>query len=199
MRCAEVTRELGVPTAGGDPAALARHLASCDRCATRAEAVRRFDTLWNATRPVEPSAAAWERLWANVTLTPREAPDTVPFPAPGSRRRWLAPVVSLALVAQAAALLIAVGMLLRRNEIRANSPAPIVAQVAQVPGQVIEFELEADQTLFLELDESGDRVVCRPKFVPTYELVAFDPEGLPPVDLAFQADLAMLNHFEGME
>jgi hypothetical protein len=197
MRCAEVTRELAAPSPGADPAALAHHLDTCPRCAQEAETARRFDRVWAQTRPAEPSPAAWERLWAVVA---GDAPSTIPLVRPDHRRRWVVPVLSVALAAQAAAMLIAVGILLQRNGIGAAGPVQRVVEVVPVPAQNFRFELDDGQTLILELDGSGGQVVCHPRLVSTDDLVAFDPEeGTPAPDIAFQSTLALLNHFEGME
>jgi len=77
MHCVDVIRELSAPTAECDPAALAEHLAGCPRCASWAEQSTRLDGLWGATRPAQPSAAAWDRIWANITAAlARLSPST---------------------------------------------------------------------------------------------------------------------------
>src|SRR5262245_40663680 len=106
MNCREVARELAAPSAGADLAELQGHLATCPRCAGAAEAARRLDRVWAATRPAEPSATAWDRLWAKVAAA-AEAPATISLAeALPSRRRWLGPAVGLALIAQAAAVVL---------------------------------------------------------------------------------------------
>ena len=57
MHCDKVIRELAVPTDDRDSAVLAEHLANCPSCAGWAKKDAQFDRLWDATRPVEPSAA----------------------------------------------------------------------------------------------------------------------------------------------
>jgi hypothetical protein len=197
MHCREVARELASPSAGADLAELQRHLATCGRCATEAELARRLDRVWTATRPAEPSAAAWDRLWTAVT----DAPATIPLAdARPSRRRWLGPAVGIALIGQAAAVVLGVGVLLsrggtpeRRVEV-VQVPAP-----ATVPTQVFVFDVEPGATLFLELDDTGKEVVCRPRSISTDELVAFDSEGVPPTEMAGLFDVVLLNYMEGME
>src|SRR3954451_17494904 len=66
MRCEEVIRELAVPTAGRDELAISQHLAGCEACARWADQAVEFDRLWDVTRPVEPSAEAWDNLWSSV-------------------------------------------------------------------------------------------------------------------------------------
>ncbi|OJW20659.1 MAG: hypothetical protein BGO49_03510 [Planctomycetales bacterium 71-10] len=64
-----------------------------------------LDRLWEATRPPSPSAEAWDRAWAGVAGRIDEPePRTIAAP---SRRRWA--VAGLILLAQAAAVLLAVG------------------------------------------------------------------------------------------
>ena len=79
MRCEEVIRELAVPTAGRDELAISRHLAGCEACSRWAEQAAEFDRLWDATRPVEPSAEAWDNLWSSVTAQ-------LDQPAPANRQ-----------------------------------------------------------------------------------------------------------------
>ena len=67
MRCDEVIRELSVPTPGRDDLAISRHLTGCETCSRWAEQAAEFDRLWDATRPAEPSAPAWDHLWSSVT------------------------------------------------------------------------------------------------------------------------------------
>src|SRR6478609_5808792 len=68
MRCDEVIRELSVPTPGRDDLAISRHLTGCETCSRWAEQAAEFDRLWDATRPAEPSAPAWDHLWSSVTV-----------------------------------------------------------------------------------------------------------------------------------
>jgi hypothetical protein len=120
---------------------------------------------------------------------------------PGGRRRWLVPALGVAILAQAAALLIAVGTLFRTSETTpAVASRPSIAPAVTTPSQVVEFELEEGQTLFLELSGADGRVVCRPRFVNTSELVAFDGEDdSNAFAVAYQADITMLNVMEGMD
>jgi hypothetical protein len=67
MRCDEVTRELLRPAGEREYGRLADHLAHCSSCARRVEDANRLDRLWDATRPVEPSAETWDALWANLS------------------------------------------------------------------------------------------------------------------------------------
>jgi hypothetical protein len=85
----------------------------------------RLDALWDATRPAEPSAEAWDRVWASVSdgldrlqgpSAPASAPPRRegvivhrPSPSPSRGRRVLV-ATSLIGLAQAAAILLAVGL-----------------------------------------------------------------------------------------
>ncbi len=197
MRCADVTRELIAPSAGVDASAVARHVASCPECAAREEEARRFDRLWDATRPEEPPVTVWDQLWARVGAGIEAAPAVLHLPAAPAPRRWLVPALTTALIAQSAAALIVIGVLLNHHP---AAPSVVVQPISTAPRQSVVFELNTGQTLFLELDESGGRVVCKPQTLDTAELAAFDGEDGPDVyAVASQADMIVLNAMEGME
>jgi hypothetical protein len=104
MRCVEVIRELAVPGGHLDPADLARHLASCPSCAAKAEGFERLNRAWEATRPAEPPASAFDALWARVSRAadaPAARPAIVAMPR---RPAWRLALLGLA---AAAALLLA--------------------------------------------------------------------------------------------
>ncbi|MFI5455409.1 MAG: hypothetical protein ACHRXM_08145 [Isosphaerales bacterium] len=134
MRCDEVIRELAVPTDERDSTALAEHLPRCPACAAWAERAAGLDRLWNDTRPPEPSSEVWDALWAHLgqsidVSTPNVVAASTPFvpsqngssskgeaqptqPSPRSHshpRRWVA-IAGLIALAQAAAVLLAVGL-----------------------------------------------------------------------------------------
>lgn len=191
MRCPDVARELAGLTQGTDPADLRRHLAECPRCAAEAQIARRFADLWEATRPAEPDAAAWDRLWAGVVQADT-SPATVPLAA--SRRGWMGPTLRFALIANAAAILIAAGFLLRRPEGGAKPPG-----VAEAPVRTFECDIKPGLTVFLLFDEENDRIVFQPEGVSTEtDLAAFDSPAPLSSEMA-QADLQVLNAMEGME
>lgn len=208
MRCDEVTRELAAPTGKVDALALSRHVATCPDCASWAEASARLDLVWSASRPADPSSGHWEQLWSAVTAeADAEAPAALRLAsvaASPARRRWLVPAIAAAFVAQAAAVAALTWMLFRPGH---DTPTPSTgfqtvsthAGAPVGPSQTVEFELEEGQTLFLELDEQGGKVVCRPRFLETADLVAFDGESPDPYALAFQSDLEMLNAMESLE
>ena len=211
VTCDQVSHELAAPAGGLDMAEIDQHLASCPQCARQAERFRRLDHLWDATRPVEPSEAHWQRLWSQVE---QDALAALPTSKSGgwsasASRRW-GSIWAVAAVAQAAAVLLAAWVVFRQptgtETLPAKPPAQAVApQVAAAlpspaaaPVQV-EYELEHGQTLFLVLDARGETVVVKPRFVSTEELVAFDGESPDPYASAFQMTFVMLNAMEGME
>src|SRR4051794_34802336 len=116
MRCNEVVRELAAPTGVLDASGLAEHLARCPRCASWAEAAARLDRLWEATRPPEPAAGNWEMTWAGVSrgLDRASTPDFAPL-HPTPSRPWRRSALVAFGLAQAAAVLIAVGVLSRQD------------------------------------------------------------------------------------
>src|SRR5262249_27931709 len=159
MRCDEVVRELAAPTADRDRAELADHLAGCSACAEWARRAEGLDRLWEATRPVEPSPEAWDAVWANVAqaipcpapvrsedppmvgavpsrngsgpkVPAHPAPVPLPAPAPRSRGRgWQFAAVGLVGLAQAAAVLVALGLAWRTPNRPAGAPRPSAESV----------------------------------------------------------------------
>lgn len=97
-----------------------------------------LDRLWEATRPPLPSAEAWDRAWAGVADRIDE-PETLAMPR--RRRRWGA--VALVLLAQAAAVLLAVGVARR-------APAP-QAPVRIEEGQLVLIRGDADAVQVADL------------------------------------------------
>jgi hypothetical protein len=174
-------------------AELARHVASCPQCTRQAEAAQRFERIWEASRPAEPGPDAWKRIWAEVTRA--NGPIVLAMPPQRQRRRWLIPVLGLTIMAQAAAVLVAVGLLFTRSGF-GTGPNRVVSGHTPVHTQaVVEFNLDTGQTLILKL-EGGDRIVCSPQFIATDDLMPFDPEGALIDSSPF--DVVVLNNFEGM-
>jgi hypothetical protein len=134
MHCDEVIKELATPADNRDSTALAAHIAGCPACADWANRAVQFDRLWEATRPVEPTADVWEAVWARIATsldpatstelesshTARTAvlngsPPVVEVPLKGRRdstrsRPWNLAAIGLVGLAQAAAILLAVGL-----------------------------------------------------------------------------------------
>ena len=77
------------------------------------DAAARLDALWDATRPVEPTEQAWDRVWASVAADlDRPEGMIIAGPRSGFGRRPLAVAATAAavLLAQAAAVLLAFGL-----------------------------------------------------------------------------------------
>lgn len=136
MRCEEVERELAAPTPGCDRAAMANHLAVCPSCSAWAQDAERLDQVWEATRSAEPSPEAWDAVWSGVSAAldrlsvaagPQPQSRPVPLLAPAlaepsgipahprhrprtAGRRWGVGAIALIGLAQAAAILIAIGL-----------------------------------------------------------------------------------------
>jgi hypothetical protein len=153
MHCNELVHELAVPTDDRDSAAVAEHLANCPSCAAWAKRDAQLDRLWNETRPVEPSAQAWDTVWAHIASSlDSSAPaafEAITSPvatlngsvhyverplglAPASSRsrprNWAA--IGLMSLAQAAAVVLAVGFAWRSSP---KSREPQVAIATHSP------------------------------------------------------------------
>lgn len=153
MRCEQASRELTM-TGGHDPAALAAHLAACPRCAALAGRLSQLDRAWEATRPADPPAVAWDAVWARVS-------EGLEAPAPlrvggGTRRRslWLAPLSGLA---AAAALVLAAW--LGGPGSRPTVELPDLAEAAPSPYKV---EFQAGEVGLFSVDSGLKRTVVAP-------------------------------------
>lgn len=142
-KCADVARELGLPTGQVAPDALADHLDHCPTCADLAEQSRRLDAWWEATRPAPPSdafAALWPAVLAQAKSAPRLVAATTPATAPDRRPLWTrAKFVTMAL-AQAAAVLVGVLWMTQdrasaRTLVALNDAAPAVIDIE--PSEVL--------------------------------------------------------------
>src|SRR5436309_265812 len=134
MRCEDVIRELAAPTGEPDQTAMAQHLAGCPACAAWARRAGQLDALWDAARPPEPAPEAWDSVWATlvrelnalatvevvspatVRPSPNGRPSKVvahpaPSPSAAHRRTWRLAAIALVGLAQAAAILIALGLI----------------------------------------------------------------------------------------
>jgi hypothetical protein len=148
MRCQDLNRELMTPTGTLSPGEMADHLATCRACAERSRRSDRFDRIWEATRPPEPSTQALDTLWARASAA-LDAPEpaVIPFPkARTGRSRW---AVVAFLAAQAATVLVAASFLFR-NDV-GNDGQVASASLAMVVANV-------DQTLIVRIDDDGHRV-----------------------------------------
>ncbi|APW61450.1 hypothetical protein [Paludisphaera borealis] len=130
----------------------------------------RLDALWEATRPVEPSAQAWDRVWASVAddldrlpastaqvvaATGREGLFVHP-PSPILARRPLAVGAAAAAVvlAQAAAILLAVGLSwygADREPAAPSQPQVATGEVRIEEGQFVLIRSNADTVQAIDL------------------------------------------------
>jgi hypothetical protein len=143
MRCHDLTREIASPTGAYSSADLAGHIAACPSCAEWSRQAARFDQIWEATRPAEPTTAQLDALWASASAR-LDARPTLRLEglATAPRRTWVRPAL---IVAQAAAILVAAGLLLPRQpavapvEVAANAPVQDMATLdfATVPRIVV--------------------------------------------------------------
>lgn len=111
------------------PAERVRHLESCDRCRTEAEALRnaRLTALENGGP--EPSPLFWTHFAARVSEAVRNEP------APVAPARWLrTPMTTWATAATVAALVVATTVW--RTTLHAPSPMPPISQQAAAPATV---------------------------------------------------------------
>ncbi len=130
MRCAQVIRQLAAPSDDHDATAVADHLLACPTCAAWAKDATRLEQLWHSTKPAVPSSQTWDAMWATIqddlktqlkpkmhTLAVDERASRPSFLrgmaqggstlASAKRRPWV--VVGLIGMAQAAAILVAIG------------------------------------------------------------------------------------------
>ncbi|MCA1684654.1 MAG: hypothetical protein LC745_01460 [Planctomycetia bacterium] len=129
-----------------DRAALAAHLASCPRCASLAGRESAFTRVWDATRPSEPTAAAWDALWARVSDRLDRAPEPRTLTS-SARPRGREHVWTAFVVAQAAAVLAAVVLW---GAHRASVEKAGTSVVARPPLRVIDIEVGAVVMIHLE-------------------------------------------------
>ncbi len=177
MRCDEVMRELNLPSDDRDDRALARHLAECKACARWAEHAARFNRLWDATRPVDPSTESWDRLWSSVTArldhsgpvtTPYSRPDN-PFATVGDAapqhsspftRSWRGlAAIGLVGLAQAAALFLAVSLFWNTTGKIVQPPRfPEGADVVQRTAPSLDSEVDVEWGQVLLIRSDGPKV-----------------------------------------
>jgi hypothetical protein len=189
MVCQDVTRELATPTGQVDAAELNRHLATCPRCAAWARQAEQFDRAWEATRPDEPSSAAFQSLWARVCQSLDAVADQ-----PIAVRSWKRRGFAVAVMAQAAVLLVA-GILLFRGDhqnvkqplmVQNDPPAPVNSVFDHgVLLSVPVIDVRVGEPMMVSMNTAGKIVEVKPlKQMETSYVVA--------------ADFEMLNTFEAL-
>jgi hypothetical protein len=176
MLCDDVIRKLTEPGNQPDEPGLAEHLAGCSACAEWLDRAQRFGKLWDATRPAEPSPQAWDALWSTVSAHldqpiaverngnglhlaefPRAMPEHLDAPEPASppsrTRRWRGlAAVALVGLAQAAALLLAIGLSWHVPvKVPDALPALAVAEVEVGEGQKVVIRSEGSKVEVVDL------------------------------------------------
>jgi hypothetical protein len=222
MRCDEVIRELAVPSDHRDGTALAEHLTGCPSCAAWNRRAGLLDRLWDATRPPEPSPQAWDSVWANINHALQSAPDsrelaatspTVSRPGtspkvfvhPGPDRMQPADrprtgrVMAIAMLvglAQAAAILIAVGLAWRIQPVVPAGQGPPVAQNDTPAPAHLPSMIRVSQPVVFEMDiEEGHLMkFCVDGASPRVEDLT--PQELFGVRDGFPGDMMMFNAAE---
>lgn len=126
----------------------------------------RLDALWEATRPAEPSAQAWDRVWVSVaddldrlsapTAPARREGVIVHRPSPVFSRRPLAVGAAAATVvlAQAAAILLAFGLSWLGTDRTTETPGQPQVATAEVRiegGQLVLIRSNADAVQAIDL------------------------------------------------
>lgn len=136
----------------------------------------RFDRAWAATRPAEPSPELLDALWAQasaeldrIDAAGRSASHESLIPIGRRRTRRRRIVVGIAL-AQAAALLVGVGLAVISRRGEPVVPVVVVPAVQPVqPAGKPMVVVGAEQTLVIRIDDAGDRVyfLDQPSMFPT--------------------------------
>jgi hypothetical protein len=166
MHCDEVIRELAVPTDERDSAALAEHLASCHQCSAWTTRDAEFEYLWNATRSEEPSGQVWDTVWSHIASsldsttsagtkeyranTPLNGPASLvetpirSFSRSSRSRSWKRSAIAVIGLAQAAGVVLAVGITWRMST--KSSIPPVV-------------EIDAGQSVVIRVDDAAAEIV----------------------------------------
>ena len=154
------------------PAAdLAEHLAACPACAAWAENHAAVTRLWEATRPIEPSPAAWDDVWAGVTARLDAQPQDVISFTSNSRRPFRGPAVRAAQAAAVVAALV-LGWVQFGRPTPGDREAPTVAAHSPVHGEV---EIATGEVVMLRDDGHGLQPVVlasddRPGVDPNFQM-----------------------------
>jgi len=219
MRCNEVIRELAAPTGDRDRTAMAEHLAGCGSCAAWARRAAQLDQLWEATSPPKPAPAAWDSVWSSIaqaldSSAPTEiaapapsqpsrngsSPKVIAHPAPdGPRPAWrfrtgrLAALTGVGL-AQAAAILIAVGLAWHAGTSSPERPTPPRVQDPNSPDSAVvrlAFPVKVEEGRLMVIRMEGPtRQVLIPVFSPGFSAVLVRAEGqVSVVDLTPEGEI----------
>lgn len=173
MRCRDVSRAIAAPNGTITEAEIQAHLAACPGCANRLEQARRFETIWDATRPDTPSAASWDRAWARIEqeLASTPSPTLVENPArlrnrPTPSRTPIRLAVGFALVAAAASVLLALMPPQPNGEgmarVRGNGP---VFGTLDVPvGHTVLYHIDSAERRVIQVSEPSPAIDEEPTF-----------------------------------
>jgi len=196
MRCVDVVRELAAPTGTTGASDLAAHLAGCPRCSAEGDRAARFDRLWDATSPPEPTPGQWDALWTHVA---QALDQPAPEPLMPRRTHWVRPVlrvvrdrrvarVAALALTQAAAVLVAV--------VLASRPGP---------HQPLRPLLWEPGPLAITIDEGQDILITAEERAIRLQDLRLD-RGTGPESEDFRIDtgftdpyFVLFNAFEGMD
>ena len=153
MRCPDVSRAIATPDEAGaiSEAEIEAHLAWCSQCAKLAEGIRRFDRLWELTRPELPSPASWEAAWSRIDreLALPELPAKRVVPSASARPFVSQMPIRLALGLALAAAVVLLGLNL-------PEPAPTTAGHGPVYGT---FDVPIGHTVLYHVDTAEHQVI----------------------------------------
>jgi hypothetical protein len=178
-RCDEVMQALGAPGAGVPASDVTAHLAECPECAAWAEKQAVLSRAWEATRPIEPSPAAWADVWAGVTARLDAKPQDVLAFRPNHRVRWMRTAQAAAVVA---ALVLGWVQFQRSTPHAPEAPAVVGSQPPAPLVVQSEIDISAGEIVMLRDDGHGLQPVV---------LASDDRYGVDP-------NFQMLNVFEAM-
>jgi hypothetical protein len=169
MRCDEVSKELSAPSRHLDPSAVSAHLEECPDCANWANRVKLLDELWDATRPSDPPASAFDAIWAGVSAQVEATEPVATIPMPQKSRAWRK--LAVGLVSAAAASLVLALWMGRQPQPGPNpQPPPLVAEAqttepdqnSQVPLELALCDLEQGPTPIIHLSNDTVTVESQP-------------------------------------
>lgn len=163
MRCEDLIRELASPIGDFSPTEMAGHLAICPSCVDWSRRAARFDRIWEATRPAEPTDSTLDVLWASVshTLDTKAIPATLRLRDASRRPRSTWFKVAF-VMAQAAAILVAALTLFRRNpDIQPDQRPPVEAVLGKTvkPPTTLALTVDFDQWATVKIGNDDDHEV----------------------------------------
>ena len=178
LRCDDVVKALATPHVGDDSSALAGHLTACPSCASWAKNDAVLMEFWDATQPAEPSAAAWDSTWNQISAGLDSVAQSTVLPISRASSWWTHKRAAL-LLTQAAAILLAVTLAWNRPW---HTPVEIgnIGPLAQVTAS----EIEIPEGQFALIREDGGRLILH-----TIEIAQSDSANSVDRGYEFLADL----------